>query len=66
MDKCPKCGATDREQGAIYQEGTGSEVRYQRQGAFPFGFKKEIVALACLSCGHIELLLKDAAGTKQE
>ena len=60
MDKCPKCGSTNREEGDMVTPWT---LRYRRKGAFPLSGGKEIVALACLSCGHIELLRKDIADT---
>jgi predicted nucleic-acid-binding Zn-ribbon protein len=66
MEKCLKCGSTNREQGAIFPRGTPWDVRYQAQDSFFLSRKKEIVALACLSCGHVELLLKDIADTQQE
>lgn len=65
MDQCPKCGSTNRQEGAILPRGTLWDVRYQAKGAFVFGFKKEMIALACLSCGHVELLLKDVAGQQE-
>ena len=60
MDKCPKCGSTNREEGEMLNVWN---VRYRRKRAFPLSSGKEIVALACLSCGHIELLRKDIADT---
>jgi predicted nucleic-acid-binding Zn-ribbon protein len=65
MDKCPKCSSTNRKQGEILPRGTLWDVRYQAKDDFLFSFKKKIIALACLSCGHIELLLKDIAGEEE-
>jgi hypothetical protein len=40
------------------------EVGYRDDDAFVRSFKKRVTALACLSCGHIELFLRDAADRK--
>jgi predicted nucleic-acid-binding Zn-ribbon protein len=65
MDNCPKCGSTKREQGELFDKGTLWDIRYREDNAHFLSFKRKLVALACLSCGHIELLLKDIPGNQE-
>ncbi len=66
MDKCPKCGSIQREQGVLFAKGTLWDVRFRADNAHFLSLKKKTVALACLSCGYIELLLKDLPGNQKK
>jgi predicted nucleic-acid-binding Zn-ribbon protein len=66
MDKCPKCGSTNREKGKLFPEGVLWEIRYWADEASILSFKQKIIAFACLSCGYIELLLKDSVGKQED
>lgn len=56
---CPKCGATKREQGEIYPKGSLWDVRFKPDSASELSLKKKIAAVACSSCGYIELFLAE-------
>ena len=58
-DACPKCGSTKRERGEISQKGSLWDVRFMPKTSFGLSPKKKIAALACSSCGYIELFLVD-------
>ncbi|HWY88960.1 MAG TPA: zinc ribbon domain-containing protein, partial [Gemmataceae bacterium] len=66
MDKCPKCGSVHHQQGQLFAKGTLWDVRFQADNAHFLSFKRKLIALACLSCGHIELLLKDIPGNQEK
>jgi predicted nucleic-acid-binding Zn-ribbon protein len=59
VEKCPKCGSADRREGKLFPRGENRDVGYRDDDAFILSFKKRVTALACLSCGHIELFLRD-------
>jgi len=54
---CPKCGAENRERGELYPAGVLWDIRFQSENSLPFSFKKVTTAVACMSCGYIELFL---------
>ncbi len=63
-DACPKCGSTERERGELFPKGTFTEIRFKSETSAGLresiaqGFeRKKVVALACSSCGYIELFL---------
>ena len=68
---CPKCGAIERERGEIFPRGVPWDVRFKPDVASGESLKeqvvalaagvgrKRVVALACPSCGYIELFLAD-------
>jgi predicted nucleic-acid-binding Zn-ribbon protein len=68
---CPKCGALERERGELFPRGVRWDVRFKPDVASGLSLKKQIVALAsgvggkkvvalaCPSCGYIELFLAD-------
>jgi len=58
-DSCPKCGATERQRGEIFPKGSLSAVRFKAETSWDLSLKKKVVALACSSCGYIELFLAD-------
>ena len=58
-DACPKCGSTKRERGEIFPKGSLWDVRFKSESAFDLSLKKKVAALACSSCGYIELFLAD-------
>jgi predicted nucleic-acid-binding Zn-ribbon protein len=58
-DACPKCGSVKRERGKIFPGGITWDVRFKSETASALSFKKKVVALACSSCGYIELFLAD-------
>ncbi len=58
-DACPKCGSVKRERGEILPVGSNWDVRFKSETSSAFSFKKKVVALACSSCGYIELFLED-------
>ena len=64
-DACPKCGSTERQRGDLFPKGTFTEIRFKSETAglkelVAQGFeRKKVVALACSSCGYIELFLAD-------
>jgi predicted nucleic-acid-binding Zn-ribbon protein len=55
-DACPKCGSDKRE---IFTVGSALDVRFKSETSSALSFKKKVVALACSSCGYIELFLAD-------
>jgi predicted nucleic-acid-binding Zn-ribbon protein len=56
-EACPKCGSTNRERGKIFPKGSLWDVRFSSESAFGVTLKKKVVAVACSSCGYIELYL---------
>jgi predicted nucleic-acid-binding Zn-ribbon protein len=58
-EACPKCGSTKRERGEIFPKGVLWDVRFKAETAFALSLKKKVVAVACSSCGYIELFLAD-------
>jgi predicted nucleic-acid-binding Zn-ribbon protein len=58
-EACPKCGSTERERGEIFPKGSLWDVRFRAETASELAFKKKVVALACSTCGFIELFLAD-------
>jgi predicted nucleic-acid-binding Zn-ribbon protein len=64
-DACPKCGSTERERGEMFPKGHFTEIRFKSETSglkelVAQGFeRKKVVALACSSCGYIELFLAD-------
>lgn len=56
---CPKCGADSREHGKLfpYPWGFQGNVRFQAENSYPFDYKNTVIAIACMSCGYIELYL---------
>ncbi len=57
---CPKCGSTERQRGEILPKGQlFLDIGFRPESASEFSLKKKIVALACPSCGFIELFLAD-------
>ena len=61
-DACPKCGSTERERGEIFPKGSLWDVRFKPDAASGLSLKKRVSALACSSCGYIELFLTDHEG----
>jgi predicted nucleic-acid-binding Zn-ribbon protein len=59
---CPKCGSTNRERGEIFPKGSLWDIRFKSENAFGLSLKKKVVALACSSCGFIELFLAEHDG----
>ena len=58
MKPCPRCGSSERESGELLVRGSPNQsIRFRPDSASVFSFKKEVRALACLGCGHVELLL---------
>ncbi len=62
-DPCPKCDSDKRERGEIFPKGHVWDIRFMSEQASSLAFKKKIVAVACESCGYIELFLADVEGT---
>ena len=58
-DACPKSGSDKRERGEIFTVGSAWDVRFKSETSSALSFKKKVVALACSSCGYIELFLAD-------
>ncbi len=58
-EACPKCGSGNRERGEIFPKGSLWDVRFKSDQASGLTLKKKVVALACTSCGYIELFLAD-------
>jgi len=58
-DACPKCGSTELQRGEIFPKSTTWDVRFRPEHASTFSLKNKIKALACSSCGYIELFLAD-------
>jgi len=58
-DACPKCGSTKRERGQIFPKGNLWDVRFKSETSSGLSLKKKVAALACSSCGYIELFLTD-------
>jgi predicted nucleic-acid-binding Zn-ribbon protein len=61
-DVCPKCGSSKRERGEIFPKGSLWDIRFKSDIAFDLSLKKKVVALACSSCGFIELYLAEHEG----
>jgi predicted nucleic-acid-binding Zn-ribbon protein len=59
LEPCPKCGSAKRESGEIFPKGSLWDIRFKSQEAFGLSLKKKMVALACASCGYVELYLAD-------
>jgi predicted nucleic-acid-binding Zn-ribbon protein len=57
-DSCPKCGASGRRLGKIYQVGENYDVRFREDAASAFSFKEKMVAFACSKCGFVEMYLE--------
>ena len=58
MKPCPRCGSSEREFGKL---GTNWSLRFRADRAPVFSLNKKVRALACLGCGHVELLLEAKA-----
>ncbi len=58
-DACPKCGSTTRERGEIFPKGSLWDVRFKSETSSGLSLKRKVLALACSSCGYIELFLAD-------
>jgi predicted nucleic-acid-binding Zn-ribbon protein len=58
-DACPKCGSAKRERGQIYPMSESLDIRFKSETSPAFSLKKKVTALACSSCGYIELFLND-------
>src|SRR5580700_2737738 len=58
-DACPKCGSIKRELGEIFPAGVMWDIRFKAETAPKLSLKKKVVAVACSSCGYIELFLAD-------
>ena len=58
-EPCPKCGSNKRERGEIFPKGSLWDVRFKSEQASALTLKKKVVALACTSCGYMELFLAD-------
>ncbi len=56
---CPKCGSVKRERGQLFTVGSNWDVRFKSDTASLFSSKEKLVALACSSCGYVELYLAD-------
>jgi predicted nucleic-acid-binding Zn-ribbon protein len=56
-EPCPKCDSTQRERGELFPKGSLWDVRFKTETASELSFKKHVIALACSSCGYIELYL---------
>src|SRR5689334_21121436 len=54
---CPRCNSTTRQRGEILPKGVLWDVRFKAEAAPALSLKKKVIALACLSCGYIELFL---------
>jgi predicted nucleic-acid-binding Zn-ribbon protein len=64
---CPKCGATKRVRGRIYERGSLADIRFKpdetpkmslkEQAVSLFSFKKRLLASACQQCGFVEFYL---------
>jgi len=52
-----KCGSTEFQRGEIFPRSTTWDVRFKPENAAALAFKNKIKALACSSCGYIELFL---------
>jgi predicted nucleic-acid-binding Zn-ribbon protein len=59
MDKCPRCGSTEREDGKLFVKQTGWDIRFKSNRISLLSWKKKVQAAACTSCGHVELSLED-------
>ncbi len=63
---CPKCNSDKRERGKIFPKGNLWDIRFLSEEASSISFRKKVVALACTSCGYIELFLADTEDTQQQ
>lgn len=56
---CPKCGSDNRERGKLFPGPWGFrwDIRFQAENAYWFNNKDVTTAIACMSCGYIELYL---------
>lgn len=64
-EACPKCGSAKREIGEIFPKGSVRDIRFKSQEASEFSLKKKMAALACASCGYVELYLADDEGSEK-
>jgi predicted nucleic-acid-binding Zn-ribbon protein len=55
---CPKCGSTTREYGQLTSVGGVAFTSGTTLLKEMFGTPQAIIAIACLKCGHIELILE--------
>lgn len=58
-DPCPRCGSSDRDRGEIFPKGSLWDIRFKPESASEMSPKKKVAAVACSSCGYIELFLAD-------
>lgn len=56
---CPKGGSVDRTRGKIFQSATMNDIRFKADEASRLSIKKHVAAVACSTCGYIELFLAD-------
>jgi predicted nucleic-acid-binding Zn-ribbon protein len=59
---CPKCGSTDQDTGELTHVAFVSGQSFRH----PFGHPTPVLAIACLKCGHIELVLDSSPGTEEQ
>lgn len=53
--QCPKCGSREREYGELVSFGP---TKFRPPGFSGFLNSKRVVAVACLHCGNVELVLE--------
>jgi predicted nucleic-acid-binding Zn-ribbon protein len=56
---CPKCNSSKRERGELYPKGGLLDIRFKAENTSALSLKKKVTAIACLSCGYIELFLSE-------
>jgi predicted nucleic-acid-binding Zn-ribbon protein len=61
-EACLKSGSLDRERGELFPKGSLWNLRFKPASASELSLKKKVVALACSSCGYIEMYLADLEG----
>ncbi len=55
--KCLRCGSTRLDRGKVYPKGVLWDIRFKSDHDHGLSLKQKVRALACLDCGHIELML---------
>jgi len=56
ITQCPKCEAAGRQYGELVSFGP---TKFRARGFLGFLYAKHVLAMACLKCGHIELILEE-------
>jgi len=60
-NSCPKCGASQRCRGKVYEAGQLRDVRFKADEKSALSFKEPMVAFACSKCGFVEFYIENLA-----